>query len=448
MNAGYSYQSLHRPLKARPEVAPPAGGASARWVAPPDVPFRFVAVSMIALAIMAALYPWHIPLLLGSFYQPHLTTFVHVNTLGVIGATILGASYQLFPVVLQAPPVPPALARLTWYLYVPGLVAFLGGLSQGWPVVLGSGGALIFCALALYAGTVVHTLLHLPRRDLVAWHVAVATFGMASATSLGLLLALSKFTGFLAGYTLPILAAHAVLMLGGWVAPLLQGVAYRLVGMFTLTEDRLRQDWAWCTLACTAGGAWLLAVAVLLSWGVPARIAGSAVLLAGLSLFALQLIRLYHLRRRRAFDVHIPFALAALVYGLLAAGTVLFGLLSGRPASDPIWVAAGWWAIAGWAETAIQGFLYKIGTFLTWQHRYAPLAGKVSVPRLDALYGRRTALAGWCCWTTGVALAGLAAIVGSNDLALVASLSLSVGVSALIVNAIRIGRHWLPQATG
>ena len=29
-----------------------------------------------------------------------------------------------------------------------------------------------------------------------------------------------------------------------WVAPLLMGVAYRLVGMFTLTEDRLHASWA------------------------------------------------------------------------------------------------------------------------------------------------------------------------------------------------------------
>src|SRR6185437_7494369 len=79
------------------------------------------------------------------------------------------------------------------------------------------------------------------------------------------------------------------------------------------------------------------------------------------------------------------------------------GLVGSRPASASIWRAAVWLLIAGWAEAAIQGFLYKIGAFLTWLHRYAPLAGRRRVPKLEDLYGRRTALVGWAAWTVGVA---------------------------------------------
>ena len=47
------------------------------------------------------------------------------------------------------------------------------------------------------------------------------------------------------------------------------------------------------------------------------------------------------------------------------------------------------------AETPIQGFLYKIGTFLAWLHRYAPVAGRQPVPGLEDLYDRRIAVTGW-----------------------------------------------------
>ncbi len=420
----------------------PTSGLHTEQAPPLDLPFRFMATALAWLALLALLYPWATPLLLGSFYSPRLTAFVHANTLGIVGATILGASYQLLPVVLQRPLGSVRLARLSWWLYLPGVLAFAAGLSQAWPAVLATGGVLLFAAFALYVGIVAATLRRVPERDVVFWHVVAAVVGLAVATSLGVLLALSKFAGFLGGLTLPILAAHVTLMLGGWVTPMLAGVAYRLVGMFTLSEDRLRPGWAWAALVLASGGSWLLAASLLLGLGPVPAAGGAAALLAGVTLVAAQLVRLYRLRRRRGFDVHIPFVLASMAFGVLAASLTLVGLVTQRPVADPLWVAVGWWAIVGWAETAIQGFLYKIGTFLTWLHRYAPLAGRQPVPRLEELYGRRTALFGWASWTTGVALAGLAALGSLAWLVPFAAVGLSLGAAAFLANAVRVGSHW------
>lgn len=414
------------------------GGLATQYAPPPDLPFRFIATAIAWLAVLAAVYPWHIPLLLGSFYDPHLLTFVHVNTLGVIASTIMGASYQMLPVVLGVPNASVRLARLSWWLYVPGLLLFLAGLSQSWLAPLAVGGTLVFAALGLYVGVVLATLASARERDVMFWHLAVAIVGLAVGASLGLLLALSKFVGFLAGLTLPTLAAHATLMLGAWVAPLLMGVAYRLVGMFTLTEDRLRPAWAWISLVALAGGAWVLALGLLVG-GVGLQVCGAAGLLAGVAVFALQLGRVYVVRRRRQFDVHIPFALVGVACGALAAALVLVGFIGGRGPSDPLWVAAGWLAIAGWAETPIQGFLYKIGTFLTWLNRYAPVAGMQRVPRLEDLYDRRVAMLGWLSWTLGVGMAALAPLTASEMLARVGGGCLSVGAALFLLQAVRLG---------
>jgi len=192
----------------------------------------------------------------------------------------------------------------------------------------------------------------------------------------------------------------------------------------------------------TAGGAWLLAAAILLGLGQRVSLVGAGALILGLGLFALQLGRLYRLRRRRTFDIHIPFAIVATASGLLALGLACYGLASSRPASDSVWRAAGWLAIVGWAETAIQGFLYKIGAFLTWLHRYAPLAGRRRVPKLEDLYGRRTALLGWAAWTFGVGGGAVAILTGLPWLAPLAGAALSLGLGGLLVNACRIGWHW------
>jgi hypothetical protein len=280
----------------------------------------------------------------------------------------------------------------------------------------------------------------------VYWHVAAAVVGLATAMTLGVLLALSLGSGFLGAHASRLLAAHATLMVGGWVTPMLTGVAYRLVGMFTLSEDHVRPRWMAAEGALTVLGVWTLTAAFLFGFGRGASTAGAALWVAGLVVFAVHLGRLYRRRRRRTFDVHMPFAITATAFALLAGLLVTFGLAAGRGASDPLWIAAGWWAIAGWAETAIQGFLYKIGTFLTWLHRYAPLAGRRGVPRLEDLYGRRLAVVGWACWSAGVALGGVAALGGWTWLALLAAAGLSTGAAAFVVNAARVGAHWRAAA--
>lgn len=419
-----------------------SGGTLATEYAPPiDLPFRYFAVALGWFAALAIVYPWHTPLLAGSFYDPRLLTFVHVNTLGVIAGTIFGASYQLLPVVLGRPIASVRLARLSWWLYVPALPLFLAGLSQGWLAPLALGGTLLFAAVSAYVGIVLVTLARAPYRDVVFWHLVASVVALAVGASLGLLLALSKHIGFLSGLTLPILASHATLMLGGWVTPLLMGVAYRLVGMFTLAEERLDERLAWTSLSGAVVGAWSLA-AGLIALNRSVEIVGACALVAGVSLFAAQLVRLYRVRRRRQFDIHIPFVITGVTFGLLATGLLLIGLATGREGSDPIWVAAGWLAIAGLAQTPMQGFLYKIGPFLTWLHRYAPLAGQQPVPRLEDLYNRRTAMIGWLAWVSGVSLGAATALMASATIAVAASACLSLGAALFLLNAARVASHW------
>jgi hypothetical protein len=336
--------------------------------------------------------------------------------------------------------------RLAWWLYLPGLLAFAAGLSSGVAPLLVLGGLLLYGGFGIFVAVVVGTLRRTRQRDVVFWHVVVAQAGLVAGLHLALLLALARPGRLLGGATLQVLAAHATMMVGGWVLPTLTGVGYRLVGMFALAEDEIRPDWARAELALVAGGAWTLAAGLLLGLGRIVDLAGALALLAGLVLFAVQVGRLHRRRRRRPLDVHMPFLLVALAFGVLAAGLVAFGLAAGRTASDPLWLAAGWSVIVGCAETAIQGFLYKIGPFLAWLHRYAPLAGRRPVPRLEDLYQRRTALLGWVLWSSGVGLGGAAALTADPGLAAAAAAGLSLGLGAFLLNALRVGWHALGRA--
>lgn len=407
-----------------------------------DLPARFMGMSMIALLIMAVTTPWTLPFVQGPFSDFDLLVFVHLNTLGVIGAMIIGASYQLVPVALQTPLASPRLGRLSFWFYLPGVAIFLLGLLETWLYVLVTGATLLVIAFALYIGVIVATWRRTPHRDIVAWHILLGLVGVTVGMSLGFVLAHNKTDGMLGSHVLNVLVAHIVLMLGDWVLVTFMGVAYRLIGMFTLSEQQFRPKLAWTELALTEGGVWL--VALRFAFDLPSILGqiGAVLLVAGVVCFLAQLVHLYRRRMRRGFDIHIPFAATAALLALASAVFLAFGLLAHRSPLDPIWVAAVWLAILGAAETAIQGFFYKIATFLVWLKRYAPVAGRQPVPKLEQLYHKRLAVAGWACWTLAV-LGGAAIILGQWDaLRWVVPLVLA-GTGCFLINVTAIARHWL-----
>ncbi len=428
--------------------APRFSGISSAHAPELDLPARFIALAMICLAVAAVASPFMLPLLVNGYGAPRALAFVHLNTLGVIATIIVGASYQLVPVVLQTPLVSARLGRLSFWIHVAGLALFLPGFWLSWLPGIGIGGSLVFSGLLLYVGLTGLTLRRAPHQDVVSWHIAAALAGLAGGIAIGLLLALNEGTGFLGTFTPRLLAGHITLMFGGWIAVMLSGVSYRLAGMFTLAEDRIWHHVAWVELALSVTGAWGLALGLVLGAGRPILLLAALTLLTAQALFASQLGHLYHVRRRRGADVHIPFALVAAAAGVTSAGLLTGGLVAGASPGSPIWIAVVWLALAGMAETAIQGFLYKIATFLVWLQRYAPLAGRRKVPKLEDMFGMRMAQVGCAFWTTGLALAVAGILSGESLVCSFAGLLDGLGLTLFVLNVARIATHWQPNMSG
>lgn len=427
----------------KPAAMPrPTGGISSAHAPDLDIPARFMALAMLGMLLTAIIGVVAYPLLLESFYAPKLLAFVHLHTLGIVAPLVVGASYQLVPVVLQEPLAAPRAARFSFWIYLIGVVLFLPSLVGTWQIGLGVGGTLLFTALIVYATIVWLTLASAPERGVIRWHIAAAVIGLPLGVAAGLLLALNKTIGFLEGHTLSLLATHATLMILCWITPLLFGVAYRLVGMFTLSEDRLWHGVAWTELGFTLSGSWVLAASFLLYHSRPVFITASALVLIGQALFFVQLTHMYHARRRRQIDVHIPFAMTAAGSGVLAGLALFIGFVRGDSAASELWVVAVWLAIAGMMITAIQGFFYKIATFLVWLNRYAPVAGRQRVPRLEELYNLRVARVGWACWLSALLISATGILVGVDLLVSAGGLLAAGGIGCFLSNVVRIARHW------
>jgi hypothetical protein len=412
-----------------------------------DLPARFMALGMTLFTVAILSSPWTLPLMQGQINAFSLLALVHLMTLGFIGSIIIGASYQLIPVALQAPLLSVRLGRASFWFYAAGLMLFLTGLMRQWLPGLSMGGTLLGVAFAIYLVVVAGTFRRAPHRDAVAWHILIGALFSGVGMSLGVMLAFNKSSGFLAGRLLDVLAAHILVMLVGWVGITYIGVACRLVGMFTLAEKHLLPSLAWTGLVLTTGGTSLFALRFILRWDVEYAQAASAMLLAGFLVFGVQLARMYRRRMRRAFDIHAPFAVAATILMILAAASLVMGLLVGTTPADPLWMATGWIAIFGVIAVAIQGFFYKISTFLVWLQRYAPVAGKLSVPKLDEMYSRRVGLAGLGVWLIGIGF-GWAALMLDRPWLPIAGVLLVSGGLCFVFNVVNIARHAFPGTGG
>jgi hypothetical protein len=407
-----------------------------------DLPARFMGLSVASFATAVLLSPWALPLMQEHFSAFRLLAYVHLVTLGFAGAMIFGASYQLVPVVLQTPLASVTLGRLSFWCYLAGLATFLAGLWRGWLPGLGIGGSMLAVAFTIYIGVVFTTFLRAPYHEVIGWHIVAGLASAGTGMILGVLLAFNKSNGMLGDHFPGFLAAHIAMMLAGWVGITFTGVAYRLVCMFTLAEKHFRPTWAWAELALAGGGAWLVALRFALDLPSIAGQAGALGVLAGHIVFAAHLRLLYAKRMRRTFDIHIPFAVAAVAAAIGAAAMLATGLIRHLGPTDPWWVATVWLTLFGVAGTAIQGFFYKISTFLVWLKRYSPVAGRQPVPKLEQLYSRTLALAGWGLWLLGIG-AGVAVILTEGDaMPLVGVLLLAAG-ACFVINVIGIARHWL-----
>jgi hypothetical protein len=415
-----------------------AAGLSSKEAPSLSLPYRYIAAATVSLVVFAALLPFQRDALLGFFLAPRLLFMVHLVTLGWITLTIVGASLQLVPVVLQVPVQLQRIAAWVFYLYVPGLVLLLYGFwsqQTGWLI---AGGLLLALAAILYFVAMVATVTASDSEGLIAVHVTVALTLFMFNLTWGIFLVFNQRYGFLEDLRVGSIASHGALGLAGWFSIITYGVAYKLMGMFTLAEDRVSHPLAWTQLGLSSAGLLLLGglgFTTALRW--PAALA-LALILAGAAIFAWQMIALYRQRRRRLPDIVYPFVLTAVVLWVVAIAVSLGAAIAGRGADSMSWRVAIWLGLFGWTGMMIVGHMYKINTFLAWLNKYADLVGKTEVPKLDSLYEAGLGRAGWAVYTLGV-LAGAAGLaLSQGTVLLVGLLALSAGVAIYLVNQVLI----------
>jgi hypothetical protein len=366
------------------------------------------ATTMFATAALAI--PWLAPELAGHYYHPRIIALTHTLTLGWITLTIMGATYQLLPVVLERAVWS---ERLAWWQLGVLVVGIVGLVAHFW---IGQRSGMAWAAGLVGVGVIAYllnvgvSLRDLDRVSFTAGCMVAGFGGLALTTAFGVGLAVDRVQPFLPSSFFGTLHAHYHLAVLGWVAPMIVGVAARVYPMFLLAREPA--GWA---VRLPAGGLALGAPALIAGLLLDASMlvaAGALAVSAALIGHATWVVRIARARRRPALDWGLGSVLTAT--GFLGLATAMGLGLALRITRGPrIALAYAVLGLGGWISLTIVGMMLRIVPFLVWYRVYAPRVGRERVPPLRDLGWPRLEGLAWAGLTGGFLALAAAAAAGT-----------------------------------
>lgn len=411
-------------------------------------PFRLVLrhflVGLVSFVALNGLLLLEAGAFVGHYFQPRLLGLTHLAALGWISMVMMGALYQLVPVVLQVPLWSVRLAGVTFWLFLLGAA---GLIAHMWGYTLGPGlpatAALVFLAMVLLGVNLLATMARVVEWNLTGIHLLTAVVFILLAAGLGLVLAANLSTPFLRIDHLELLSVHAHLAFLGWVTLVVMGVALKLIPMFALAHGYSTAP-ARVAFGLVSAGTLGLSVSWIFGGPYGLRLFYAVLLASGIAAFLGQLAVIFRHRMRKGLDVGMRHTVVAFAnLGLLP----LLGLylLVARPdlvaSPVPNWhLLYGFVAFYGFVSFIIVGQMYKILPFLTWYHRFGDRAGGESVPMLKDMFSERLAGVQFWLFLVGYWVAAVAIFLGLVGLLRVAAALLVVAVVLFSGNMIKVLR--------
>jgi hypothetical protein len=349
---------------------------------------------------------------------PRLVAVTHALVLGWVTTTMMGATYQLGPVVLGGYLLSIRLARVQFVVHAGALVSFVWALLEWNLVAMAIAGALLVLSLVLYLVNAGWAVTHGRGWSLPRLYLGVSLCFLAVAGSFGI-----TYVGTLEHAWFPVtfgrLSAHAHLGLVGWLALTLMGVSYQLVPMFSVS-NRVEPRFGTAALVVTGTAAVVFAAVMLTDPPMSARVPLAVALAAGPLLWSIDQWRTLRGRVRRRLDIQGRATMAGLAFLVLAAALGVGAAIGTplTPGDEPArWpLAYGAAAIGGWAGTAVIGNSVKINAFLVWVHQYQPRIGTGPVPMVADLYSERLVTGVLAAHSLGTLLLVAGALAGELPL--------------------------------
>ena len=353
-----------------------------------------------------------------SPWMPHALALTHIGTLGVLAMGMIGALYQMTPVIAGSAVPFTRIAHIVHALLLVGLAGFIWRLIGGPESAMTTAISCFALALLAFLVPLGWALLRTSTQGETVQGMRLAVVSLAVITVMGLLMAKGYAGQLFPEQRMLWMQIHLTLALLGWVGGLIMAVSWQVIPMFYLASNTRKKTMRWwlgllllglilsfTTLFTVKGGIGMLS---------PAQLAGCAALPAALVIWVLhpfQLLLDISKRKRKRAD-------ASLLFWKTGLGTSLILLplaVAALSLPDPRWqILFGWLAIWGWAGMIMHGMLSRIVPFLIWFHRYSTKVGFEPTPSMRSLLPQKRIRIGFILHLSSV-LVGMFAIFVQVD---------------------------------
>jgi hypothetical protein len=352
----------------------------------------FYAYAALSFLILCVLFAFSSDAVSGHYFHPKLLALTHIAALAWGTMMIMGAGYQLVPVIIEGPLYSESLAKISFWITgsgIPLLVYSFWNFNTG--ILMQTGGVLVLCGLILFTYNVIASAWKSNQLNTEVYFVVAATLWLCLTAFMGVLLVFNFSTPIFDQSHLHYLRLHAHMGIVGWFLLLVTGVASRLIPMFLLSEYKNEQAlWKVFLLINTA----LLCFLVdTLGSGISDRfVVYASVVLIAIVFFVRYCYKCYQARMRKKVELPIRLSIAAvsfLMMPAIVAGSIAYFSLEGNSISLKLTIVYGTIIFLGWITAIIFGMTFKTLPFIIWNKIYHNITGTARVPSPAELFNKR-----------------------------------------------------------
>ncbi|HLR36830.1 MAG TPA: hypothetical protein VK084_02200 [Chitinophagaceae bacterium] len=381
------------------------------------------AVSFLILTVLLLLSAGHFT---GHFFQPHILAITHLATLGWGTMLIFGASHQLLPVVMEVHLYSEKLAKICYWLLLPGVILLVFSFWffwVGWTMQVG--GLLVLLATILYAINAYRTAKQNKKWNLPAECMVTAAWWLVITALLGTLLVFNLRYRFFPAGDIFYLKVHAHLGIAGWFLLLIMGVGGKLIPMFLLSHKEpgifVKVSYYGINIALLGFLIMAFVFNTLAYWPVFALIGAVSVLS-----YIVFVRKAYKEAARKKTE--LPMTITLVAIGLMILPITLLLVLAllpkGNPEVVPLSLAYGISVFGGFITAIILGQTYKTLPFIIFMHRYKKLIGKMKTPLPKDLYKHHWVKYQFISYIVGIILTIVGVILQEELLIILGSIGL------------------------
>lgn len=342
--------------------------------------------------------------LLGHYFHPHLFALTHIAVLGWMTMIIIGALYQLVPVILNTPLYSERIAKWTFWTFLVGIIGLsLGFGASLFAVIVPTFGTLTYIGLLLFSYNIIKSISTASTFNMSAQFVITSIFWLFLTTTFGLIMAFNLTGNFLGNQSFSFLKIHIHLGLIGWFLQLVIGVSTTLLPMFFVshaqTDKKLKASY------------WLLNVGLVLliiNWlsvsEAGLSVGAWLVIVTGIFFYVSYVYESFR-KRVRKLDIGMQVSVLAFPALLIPIALALWILDQGSGT-----VLYGMTALTVFFFPLILGQTYKTLPFIVWLDHYQKFVGKQKIPMPGDLYS--DTIAKIHMWTYGIGLSTILLGIG------------------------------------